>query len=332
MVRPCVECPFAPVEKSTAPAQPQTARARVDHYLNGVYGGINVERELMYEFSQDEWNYLYKQVPAPMARVFNPWRPQGGFAANEGRAWVMPSDNVLSRFVDGIGKARKAGFPRVFADCTDLCEDGDFGGDGPKLIAQVCDEIARRCAERGYGADWLSIGPINEWACKQELVHKHQDAFVAALRRHLPQHVLSYGPDYWKSFKSLIDNQNYRPAADELSFCDVHGYIGRWENSGFQWLAVELDKWTQRTGRRVVFGEMAGGNLMQDEENHDIYADNLRRQMPILRRHVPLAWAVSKGGHWRLNHNGAEYKNGQAYPTGGNAPRIADALRAGLGL
>lgn len=331
MVRPCVECPFAPLQPSV-PAQPQSARQRVDAYLHGVIGGVNVERELMYEFSQDEWNYLYKQVPAPMVRVFFPWRPQGGFAANEGGSWSMPSDNVLSRFVDGIGNARKAGFARVFADCADLCEDGDFAGNGPELIVLTCDKIAGMCAERGYGADWLSLGPINEWACSQAKVHQWQDTFVAALRTRLPQHVLSYGPDYWKSYKSLIENQNYRPAADDLSFCDVHGYIGRWEDSGFTWLAGELDKWVQRTGRRVVFGEMAGGDLQRDEENHDIYPANLRRQMPLLRRHVPLAWAVSKGGHWRLNHNGAEYKNGQAYPTGGNAPRIADALRAGMSL
>lgn len=328
MVRPCVECPFQP----SAPAQPQSARQRVDAFLQGISGGVNVERELMYEFSQDEWNYLRAQVPFPAVRVFFPWRPQGGFAANENQSWQHPSDSALSRFVDGLVKAKNAGFARCFADCTDICEDGDLSEEGVRLVEATCDRIAKRVADRGISADFLALGPINEWACSQDNVHKNQNRFVAAIRKHLPNHVLLYGPDYWKSFKSLIDNDKYRVVTDEQTVCDVHGYIGGWDDGGFTWLAAELAKWQQRTGRRVIFGEMAGGNLMSDEQNYDVYPASLRRQLPILRPYVPLAWAVTKGGHWRLNWNGAELVNGQAYPNGGNAPRIADALKAGLGL
>lgn len=294
-------------------------------------GGINVERELAAEFSQDDHNYLRKQVPFPAGRNFLAWRPQGGFAFNENQSWQPPSDNAISRFVDGLVRMKKAGYRVVFADCADVCDDTDQSDRGIALIKQSCVKVANAVKQRSdLGPDFLILGAINENATSQQRVLQVQDDLLGTLRAILPNHVLSYGCDYWKYWGKLIEGTGFKVPRDELTVCDTHSYTAM-DAAGWNWLAGELSKWQQRTGRRVVYGE-AGLDDLNRGRDYGLYADHARTMLPIMRPFVPMPWAVNKGNEWRLNYNGAELVNKQAYPNGGNAPDIGDALKQGLGL
>lgn len=300
---------------------------KVAKYLDGLRGGMNLEREIMAEFSQDEHNYVREQVPFDTARAFCPWRPQGGFAFNDGQSWTELSDEKADRFVAGLVRMRRAGYKRALADCADVCEDRDLDDNGARLIAVACDKISKRVANADLPPDFLSIGPINEWACKQETVHRYQDMLMGVLRKNLPNHILIFGCDYWKYWGKLIEGTSYKVPVDDLAFCDTHSYT-KMDANGWRWLAGELSKWQQRTKRRVVFGEAgAGAYDAGDDYWRGEWDNNLRVMLPIMRPFVPITWSVNKGSAWRFNWNGAELTNGQS-----GSPRLADALKAGLGL
>lgn len=296
-------------------------------------GGVNLEREWMQQRSQSEMDYIRKQVPMDTARAFLAWRPYDGiFAGNQARgAWQPPTPEFVAEFVGGLKRMQKSGFKRALVDCSDVCEDPAFSERGVALLHQTCEMVALEIKKQGIGPDFVAVGPINEWATSQDNVHKHQDALLATLRKHLPGYILTYGTDYWKYWGKLIENQNYKPPKDTLSLCDAHSYKAM-DAAGWKWLAGEFDKWQKRTGRRIVFGEAGCGELFRDEQNYNVYPANIRTMMPIMRPFVPITWSMNNGGHWKLNWNGAEFVNKQAYPNGGNAPAIADALNDALGL
>lgn len=311
------------------PAEPKSATAAVNAFLDGHAGGYNVEREIWNEFSQDEWNYLYKQVPAPVVRGFIAWRPEDGiFAGNGGKSDAMPRDGFIASFVEGAVRARKAGFKRVIVDASDVCTDGSFSGDRPMLIQRTAVALCEEIKKRQLPPDFIAVGPVNEWATSQSNVHKYQQQFFDAMERVLPQHVLVFGCDYWKYWGKLIENTNFQPPRQERAFCDTHSYTTM-DANGWKWLAGELSKWQQRTKRRVIYGEAGLGTLMRDEQQPHLYPDNARLMLPIMRPFCPLPWSVNKGGHWRLNANGAEFTHPKSWHT---APDIVGALNDGLGL
>ena len=307
----------------TTPPTGNAALEKINKFLAGLHGGDNIERNAAWELSQSEHTSIRQQVPMDAGRVFLSWRPQGGFGPNQ--HGQLASLDTVRAFVESIVKMKNAGYKRVFADCMDVLDDweGLKVPNADALIRQniemVCKEVAARPE---LSPDFLCIGPVNEWACSKSEVHRRQDEYHLLMRKYLPQHIFSSGPDYWKYWGMLIQDQTYIPPKDELSIIDVHSYKTM-DEAGWKWLVGELDKFQQRTKRRVVFGEAGCGEFNGQETDEGMWQRNLRLMLPIMRPFVPMSWAVCFGGHWRHN----EYE-----PRSKIKPAVAAALREGLGV
>lgn len=298
------------------------ALEKVNKFLEGLHGGENIERNAAWELSQEEHSSIHQQVPMDVGRVFLSWRPQGGFGPNQ--YGQLASQDTVRAFVGSIKKLQQAGYKRCFADCTDVLDswEGLKVPGAESLIKQHVRMVCEEVKAQGISADFLCIGPVNEWAIEQNDVHRMQDDLIGLMRGILPQHILSSGSDYWKYWGKLIENQSYQPPKDELTIIDCHSYK-RMDEAGWKWLAGELSKWQQRTKRRVIFGEAGCGENNVDHQNEAVWQEQLRLMLPIMRPFVPLTWAIGFGGHWRHN----EYD-----PRSKVKPAVAQALRDGLGV
>lgn len=315
--------PFKFATPSTpVPPTGSVALDKVNTFLAGLHGGDNIERNAAWELSTAEHVYIHEQVPMDAVRVFFSWRPQGGFGPNQ--AGQLASADAVRAFVGGIKKIQQAGYKRCFADCTDVLDEweGLKVGNAEELCRQNIRMVCEEVKAQQISPDFLCIGPVNEWATSQDVVHRLQDDFLGIMRGILPQHILSSGCDYWKYWGMLIQDQNYKPPKDELTIIDTHSYK-EMDEAGWKWLAGELGKWQERTKRRVVFGEAGCGNMNGQETDETAWQRNMRLMLPIMRPYVPMTWTICFGGHWRHN---------EVDPRSKIKPAIATALRDGLGV
>jgi hypothetical protein len=191
-----------------------------------------------------------------------------------------------------------------------------------KVVGMVCDAIIAA----GLSPSFLAVGAVNEWAVSVTDTMKLLERFNKVIRSKLPNHILIYGSDGWKSWKNLV-NPAFTPPADELSFADFHAYE-QYDTNGWRWVKGEVDKWCAKHDRFAVFGEAGSGALQRDETQFWKHPEYLSTMLPVMEEYKPTTWAITSEGmrHWSLNYQRGTLIEGQEY-AGLRLPNTASVLR-----
>lgn len=252
------------------------------------------------------------QRPRRLGRAW--WQDLRGAGFDHVRLFIPrdagDGEEVPRLFLQAIEDAGAAGLP-VLLGLADLYEPSNPWDEAAWRVMQA------RARLFGTATDpvRVALGPLNEPAFDNPAAWTPvRDRLLAAARAAAPRHALVWGGHEWCSWRSLL---RQAPPADPLTIAEAHDY----EGGAAPWVAERFGAvaaWRDRHAVPVIVAELGGA--LPHAEDEAAWARDLSIALPVLRRlNLPATlWAVTHGGHWRLQQGEAPRPR----------PRLAEALRA----
>lgn len=201
---------------------------------------------------------------------------------------------VLRLFAEAVADANRAGLP-VLLGLADMLHESHPWSDAEWAQWEARAELLAAATDPAL----VALAPLNEPAFSGTATWRPvRDRMLARLRTLAPRHTLAWGGREWCSWRSLLDIAP--PPGDGNTIAEVHDYQGG-DADAIAHRFGQVVAWRERHGTPVVVSEL-GGTMATAFDNVPVWADDLRRLLPVLRRlGLPAAlWAYTHGGHWRL--------------------------------
>jgi hypothetical protein len=286
-----------------AASRPAAAQDDIRRHFAGLRLGANLER--WFPIAAD-------QRPRRLGRAWWQGLRQAGF--DHARLFIPrdagDGEDIPRLFLTAVEDANAAGLP-VLLGLEDLYQSDRPWGE------EVLRRVVARAALFARATDpaRVALAPLNEPAFPDAAAWTPvRDRLLALVRAQAPRHALLWGGHEWCSWRSLLQQP---PARDPLTIAEVHDYVG----GEAHWVAQRFGDcaaWGRRHATPVMVTELGGA--LPHAENPGAWAADLSRALPELRRlGLPVAlWAVTHGGHWRLQQG-----DGPAL-----RPQLAAAIRS----